>query len=107
MPTLILPTGRFMQLYFNPDRQGQYASQFPEDGRGFLQPHGDIRTLIVPRDFRQLPVDIRELIDHYFHQQELQAREDAEEEESMSTDTEAAKTVRRLNLRCPESTESL
>ena len=31
-PTLILPTGHFMQLYFNPDRQGQYASQFLEDG---------------------------------------------------------------------------
>ena len=67
MPTLILPTGRFMQLYFNPDRQGQYASQFPEDGQGFLQPRGDIRASIVPRDFCQLPVDVRELIDYYFH----------------------------------------
>ena len=38
MPTLILPTGHFMQMYFNPERQGQYASQFPEDGQGFLQP---------------------------------------------------------------------
>ena len=66
-PTLILPTGRFMQLYFNPDRQGQYASQFPEDGRGFLQPRGDIRTSIVPRDFHQLPVNVQELIDQYFN----------------------------------------
>ena len=26
MPLLILPTGHFMQLYYNPDAQGQYAS---------------------------------------------------------------------------------
>ena len=41
-PTLILPIGRFMQLYYNPDRQGLYASQFPEGGRGPLQPREDI-----------------------------------------------------------------
>ena len=107
MPTLILPTGCFMQLYFNPDRQGQYASQFPEDGRGFLQPRGDIKTSIVPRDFCQLPVDVQQLINQYFHREELEARVAEEEEECMSTDTEAAETVRRLNLQCPESTESL
>ena len=106
-PTLILPTGRFMQLYFNPDRQGQYAFKFPENGQGFLQPRRDIRASIVPRDFRQLPVDMRELIDYYFHREELQARAEAEEEESMSTDTEAAETIRQLNLQCSESTESL
>ena len=106
-PILILPTGHFMQLYFNPDRQGQYASQFLENSQGFLQPRGDIRASIVPRDFRQLPVDVQELIDYYFHWEELQARADAEEEESMSTDMEAAETVRRLNLQCSESTESL
>ena len=37
-PTLILLVGRFMQLYNNPDNQGQYTSQFPVDGQGFLQP---------------------------------------------------------------------
>ena len=96
-----------MQLYFNPDRQGQYASQFPEDGRGFLQPHGDIRISIVLRDFRQLPVDVQQLIDQYFHREELEARAAEEEEECMSTDTEGAETVRRLNLQCLESTASL
>ena len=96
-----------MQLYFNPDRQGQYASQFPEDGRGFLQPRRDIRTSIVPRDFHQLPVNVQELIDQYFHREELETRATTEEEESMSTDTEATETVRRLNLQCPESMESL
>ena len=29
MPTLILPTGHFMQLYYHLEAQGQYASQFP------------------------------------------------------------------------------
>ena len=62
MPTLILPTGHFMKLCYNPDNQGQYASQFPVDGQGFMQPHGDMRTNIVPRDFCKLPTDVRELI---------------------------------------------
>ena len=57
-PTLILPTGRFMKLYYNPDNQGQYTSQFPVDGQGFMQPRGDIRASIVPRDFRQLPANV-------------------------------------------------
>ena len=61
----------------------------------------------MPRDFHQLPADVQELINQYFHQEELEARVTAEEEESMSTDTEAAGTVCRLNLQCPESTESL
>ena len=55
MPTLILPTDRFMQLYYNPDKQEQYASQFPVNGQGFLQPRGDIRASIVPRDFVSFP----------------------------------------------------
>ena len=32
MPTLILPTGRFVQLYYDPDAQGQYTSHFPTGG---------------------------------------------------------------------------
>ena len=59
------------------------------------------------RDFCQLPVDMQQLINQYFHREELEARVTTEEEESMSTDTEAAETVRRLNLQCPKSTESL
>ena len=58
MPTLILPTGRFVQLYYDPDAQGQFASHFPTGGQGFLQPRGDIRTSIVPRNFRVLPTDV-------------------------------------------------
>ena len=57
-PTLILPAGRFVQLYYDPDAQGQYASHFPTGGQGFLQPRGDIRTSIVPRNFRILPDDV-------------------------------------------------
>ena len=62
MPMLILPAGRFVQLYYDPDAQGQYASHFPTGGQGFLQPRGDIRTSIVPRNFRILPTDVREVV---------------------------------------------
>ena len=58
MPMLILLARRFVQLYYDPDAQGQYASDFPTRGQGFLQPRGDIRTSIVPRNFRMLPDDV-------------------------------------------------
>ena len=35
-PTLILPARRFVQMYYDPDAQGQYASKFPTGGQGFL-----------------------------------------------------------------------
>ena len=37
-PTLILPTGYFVVMYYDPEAQGQYASQFPTGGQGFMQP---------------------------------------------------------------------
>ena len=37
-PTLILPAGCFVQMYYDLDAQGQYASHFPTGGQGFLQP---------------------------------------------------------------------
>ena len=72
MPTLILPMGHFMQLYYNPEAQGRYALQFPSSSQGFLQPRGDIQQSIIPRGFRALPDDIREVVDAYFHRQELE-----------------------------------
>ena len=33
MPTLILPTRCFIQMYYNLDAQGQYASKFPPETR--------------------------------------------------------------------------
>ena len=57
-PTLILPARRFVQLYYDLEAQGQYTSDFPTRGQGFLQPRGDIRTSIVPRNFRILPDDV-------------------------------------------------
>ena len=96
MPTLILPTGHFMQLYYNPDAQGRYASQFPSGSQGFLQPKGDIQESIIPRGFRVLPDDIWEVVDTYFHREELEdkAGRDTDDNQEMSTDTEAAVTVR-------------
>ena len=107
MPTLILPARRFVQLYYDPDAQGQYASNFPTRGQGFLQPRGDIRTSIVPRNFRILPDDVREVIDLYFHREELEAQENQESDDCMSTNTEAANTVRCLQLHCPAATALL
>ena len=106
-PMLILPARRFVQLYYDPDAQGQYASDFPTRGQGFLQPRGDIRTSIVPRNFRILPDDVREVVDLYFHREGLEAQENQESDDCMSTDTEAANTVRRLQLHCPAATASL
>ena len=106
-PTLILPTGCFVQLYYDADAQGQYASHLPAGGQGFLQPRGDIRTSIIPRNFRILPADVREVIDLYFHREELEAKENQESDNCMSTNTEATNTVRRLQLHCPAATASL
>ena len=106
-PTLILPAGRFVQLYYDPDAQGQYASHFPTGGQGFLQPRGDIRMSIIPRNFRILPADVREVVDLYFHREGLEAEKNQESDNCMSTDTEAANTVRRLQLHCPAATASL
>ena len=55
MPLLILPTGHFMQLYYNPDTQGQYALQFPSSGQGFLQLRETFEGPSSQEDFRVLP----------------------------------------------------
>ena len=106
-PTLILPARRFVQLYYDPDAQGQYASDFPTGGQGFLQLRGDIRMSIVPRNFRILPNDVREVVNLYFHREGLEAKENEGSDDCMSTDTEAANTVRRLQLHCSVATASL
>ena len=106
-PTLILPARCFVQLYYDLETQGQYASDFPTRGQGFLQPRGDIRTSIVPRNFRILPDDVREVVDLYFHREGLDVQTNQESDDCVSTDTEAANTVRHLQLHCPEVTASL
>ena len=107
MPTLILPAGRFAVMYYDPEAQGQYASHFPTGGQGFMQPRGDIRTSIMPRKFCVLPTNVQEVVDQYFHREELERRVDLDEEESMSTDMEAAETVRWLQLDSPATAASL
>ena len=106
-PTLVLPARRFVQLYYDLDAQGEYASDFPTRGQGFLQPPGDIRMSIVPRNFRILPDDVPEVIDLYFHREGLEAKVNQESDDCMSTDTEAANTVRCLQLHCPVAMASL
>ena len=106
-PTLILPASHFVVMYYDLDAQGQFTCQFPTGGQGFMQPRGDIRTSIVPRNFHVLPTDVREVVDQYFHWEELERRVDLDEEESMSTNMEATETVRRLQLDSPAATASL
>ena len=98
-----------MQLYYNPDAQGRYASQFPSGSQDFLQPRGDIQESIIPRGFRVLLDEIWEVVDAYFHREELEdkAGRDADDDQEMSTDTEAAVTVRRLKVSNPLATASL
>ena len=107
MPTLILPARRFVQLYYGQDAQGQYASHFPTGGQGFLQPRGDIRMSIVPRNFRILPADVREVVELYFHREGLEVEKNQESDDCMSTDMEAANTVRCLQLHCLVAMASL
>ena len=106
-PTLILPAGCFVVMCYDPEAQGQYVSHFFTGGQGFMKPRGNIRTSIVPRNFRVLPTDVREVINQYFHREELERGVDLDEEESMSTDTEATETVRRLQLDSPAATALL
>ena len=106
-PTLIRLAGRFVQLYYNLDAQGQYASNFPTGGQGFLQPRGDIRTSIVPRNFIILLADVREVINLYFHREGLEAEKNQDSDDCMSTDMEATNTVRCLQLHCPAAMASL
>ena len=106
-PMLILSARRFVQLYYDPDAQGQYASDFPTRCQGFLQPRGDIRTSIVPRNFRIVPDDVREVVDLYFHREGLDVQENQESDDCKSTDTEADNPLRRLQLHCLVATVSL
>ena len=50
---------------------------------------------------------MREVVDLYFHREELEVKEDQGSDNCMSTDTEATDTVRRLQLHCPGATASL
>ena len=95
MPMLILPYRCFLHLYYNPDNQGRYATRFPSGGQGFLQPRGDIKASIIPKNFRMLPADMQGVINAYFHREELEdsVEEDIDGDQQMSTDSEVAQTV--------------
>ena len=85
------------------------ALQFPSSSQGFLQPRGDIRESIMPKGFRVLPANVREAVDVYFHREELEdeAGRDADGNQEMSTETEAAMMVRRLKVGDPVASASL
>ena len=57
----------------------------------------------MPRDFFMLPTDVREVVDQYFHREELERRADLDEEEYMSTDMEAAQNSLMVATTLPHS----
>ena len=63
----------------------------------------------MPRGFRALPTDVREAVDAYFHreEQEDQVGRDADGDQEMSTNTEAAMMVRQLKVDDPVASASL
>ena len=64
---------------------------------------------IVPRDFRTLPVEVQDAVNGYFHRKDLEdwAEKDPGEDQDMSTDTEVARLVRRLQVGDPVVSASL
>ena len=103
------PYRMFYAAVLQPGHPGAICFTVPSGGQGFLQPRGDIRESIIRRGFRALPDDIREVVDAYFHRQELEdrANRDVDDDQEMSTDTEATVTVRRLQVSDPVATVSL
>ena len=87
----MLLTSECMCRYHNPHLQGLFASKYPENGFGYVQPRGDLRDCIVPPDFRRLPEQATEVL-------HTLSRENAMPyaSPSMSTDTEAATRIHRL-----------
>ena len=109
MPTLILPTGHFVQMYYNPRRPGTVCtSHFPiwrprlpaASGRHPGHPSSPGTSE------RFLPMCEKSSI-YTSTGRSLRQGQDLEEDECMSTDTEAANTVRRLQLHCPTAMVSL
>ena len=54
-PVLILDPKECMHRYHDPTLQGEFPTNFPVKGFGFVQPHNDLRRSIIPPNFRELP----------------------------------------------------
>ena len=54
-PVLILDPKECMRRYHDPTLQGEFPSNFPVKGFGFVQPRNDLRRSIIPPNFRELP----------------------------------------------------
>ena len=55
MPVLILDPKECMRRYHDPTLQGEFPTDFPVKGFGFVQPRNDLRRSIIPPNFRELP----------------------------------------------------
>ena len=54
-PVLILDPKECMRRYHDPTLQGEFPTNFPVKGFGFVQPRNDLRRSIIPPNFRELP----------------------------------------------------
>ena len=101
--------GVFYAAVLPPGSPGAICLTVPQWRLRLPAAQGDIRQSIIPRGFRALPDDIREVVDAYFHRQELEDRANrvADDDQEMSTDTEATVTVRRLQVSDPVATTLL
>ena len=86
--------GAFYAAVLPPGSPGAICLAVPQWQPRLPAAQGDIRQSIIPRGFRVLPDDIQEMVDTYFHIQELEdrANRDADDNQEMSTDMEAAVT---------------
>ena len=57
-PVLILDPKECMRRYHDPTLQGEFPSNFPVKGFGFVQPRNDLRRSIIPPNFRELPTRV-------------------------------------------------
>ena len=110
VPSLILLPSQFEEQYFDPTKQGPFASEYLKGGYGQIQLKGDIRQLIIPKNYHQPLPDIWEAIDYYFHQEAQKVHINPgnlpydgmqigpDEDKQMSKDTEAAHQVSHLQV---------
>ena len=101
--------GAFYAAVLQPGSPGAICLAVSQQQPRLPAVQGDIQQSIVPRGFRVLPDDIQEVVDAYFHRQELEdrANRDVDDDQEMSTDTEAAMAVRQLQVSNPVATTLL
>ena len=101
MPTLIPLPDTTIQM-----PRGNKLPSSPVEARASCNPGETFKHLSSP-ETSVLPANVREVMDEYFHREELEIRVGLDKDQDMSTDTEAAEMVRRLQVHGPVASASL